>query len=275
MKYKVYKTNIIFSNPIKYYDLFVTENDVNDIKIEIYTACVERHFYEFIKIVDGNHRVAGLIDRYGEEKAKYLLKTKAKILKEKEVTNLKDFISFMYIANLQNRIIEKYGYFGVYEFEQTIKQFKLNCDNIDNFLEQDNITIDFLYLYIYSDQTEGSGEYIKGVLEISKNKNNVIVNFTGIESPEFYNNYNSEHFRLLSDEKLQLRTITKRKEFTLKKIPFNIIDIEGVSIEIINFEYNLIFIDDDIEKYYFNGEELPENNKLILYLKDAIFYAPI
>ena len=194
------RTYIIFSHPVnkdKIYELMGTPDEnikeyVKDVVVDVYRMNQER----FIVVKDGNHRLTAylgifsnnILPEIDENLANDLL-SKVKVRSEKEITSVKEYLYFKQLVAVQRYVI-------LHDERLCFSMNSLNkCINkglIPTKISKD--IIPFYYLYVYSDQTEGCGGYLKALLSITEDEDRVICSFQTEEFDMGMNFYGSDEF---------------------------------------------------------------------------------
>lgn len=295
------KTYVIFSNPVKLAPFFELmsfsiediEKQLKSVVVDVYISGNER----FIVIKDGNHRISVYLQKFsvvqpeiGNDFANDLL-NKVTVQSSNVIHSVKEYLYFKQLVAIQNYVMlkDKNNVFS----NRTLTEC-VNKNLIPTKVSKD--AIPFYYLYIYSDQTNGCGCYIKSLLSIIEDENSVVCKFAKLEENCGLNNYNSKHFyseypASCREEKCYLfdnTTYTFKKEYNN-----GILTLKTDTEEINNFFNPLLILnnnnDDDIfytkainldvfdksfsEGVYFDNKFVPYG--LSIFVEDTTWIAPI
>lgn len=299
------KTYIVFSHPVmdKFHKIMCSpledlERRLGGVVVDVYTIRKEGGDERFIVVKDGNHRISAYLlqsqsyrlSEIDSDFANNLL-SKITIQSSNVIHSVKEYLYFKQLVAIQNYVMlkDKNNVFS----NRTLTEC-VNKNLIPTKVSKD--AIPFYYLYVYSDQTDGCGCYIKSLLSIIEYDDYVLCKFAKLEKNCGLNNYNSKHFyskysTSCCGEKCYLfdNTIyTFRKEYNN-----GVLTLKTDTEEINNFFNPLLILnnnnDDDIfytkainldvfdksfsEGVYFDNKFVPYG--LSIFVEDTTWIAPI
>jgi len=186
---------VILSNPVKYKKVREILDTIEKQGIEAIPKIKARKLFynkdnQYLFIIDGCHRYTALINAIGNSVYKHI-----EIVEEIKKINFQQLMYLRLLENIQATILkntiedEKYNkieFYDIAKFETIKEKLGIKKIDIDNPIEE----YEFINLYLCSDQTEGSAEYIKGIIRIIENN----ITIQGTYEGEFCNIYNYSKF---------------------------------------------------------------------------------